>query len=119
MGQGWAQPLGKGVWPNPASLHVGVWILGQDWGYLGSEVGYLGSEGGKGQPGAAHHCVFISSEMQEHPGRPLPKGCPPARSKVKVNPRLGARISCCSPQFLLGQFGNYGVKREERVLPFP
>ena len=112
MGQGWAQPLGKGVWPNPASLHVGVWILGQ-------EGGYSGSEGGKGQPGAAHHCVFISSEMQEHPGLPIPKGWPPAHSKVKANPRLGARISCCSPQFLLGQFGNYGVKKEERVLPFP
>lgn len=97
MGQGWAQPLGEGVWPNPASLHVEVCILGQDGGYLGFKVGYLGSEGGKGWSRAAHRCAFISSEMWEPPGRPLPKGCPPTHSKVKVDPRLRARIFLLQP----------------------
>lgn len=58
------------------------------------------------------NCACTSAEMQEPPGQPFPKECLPACSKVKVNPRPGAGISRCSPQFLLGQFGNWGGGRE-------
>lgn len=107
MGQGWAQPLGEGVWPNPASLHVEVCILGQDGGYLGFKVGYLGSEGGKGWSRAAHRCAFISSEMWEPPGRPLPKrvSTHPLQSQGRSQAE-SQDFFAAAPQLLSGKFGN-------------